>query len=96
MASNYIPKTFKKGAVLLKPQGFLDGNNINLVITVADMRLFEQKKIKTVEVIFTNVISINLNAARFLNDVFEHFYKNNMECFIVNPSKNVADIFFKT
>jgi len=95
MASNYIPKIFKKGAVLLKPQGFLDGNNINLVITIADMKLFEQKKIKTIEIIFTNVISINLNATRFLNDVFEHFYKNNMECFIVNPSKNVADIFLR-
>ena len=95
MASNYIPKIFKKGAVLLKPQGFLDGNNINLVITIADMKLFEQKKIKTIEIIFTNVISINLNAARFLNDVFEHFYKNNMECFIVNPSKNITDIFLR-
>jgi len=89
------PKTFKQGAVIVKPQGFLDGNNINLVITVADMKLFEQKKIKAVEVVFTNVISINLNAARFLNDVFEHFYKNNMECFIVNPKKNVAEIFLR-
>ena len=95
MASSYIPRTFKKEAVLLKPQGFLDGNNINLVITIADMKMFEQKKIKSVEVVFTNVISINLNAARFLNDVFEHFYKNNMECFIVNPNKNVAEIFLR-
>jgi len=89
------PKTFRQGAVILKPQGFLDGNNINLVITVADMKLFEQKKIKSVEVVFTNVISINLNAARFLNDVFEHFYKHNVECFIVNPNKTVADIFMR-
>jgi len=89
------PKTFKQGAVVLKPQGFLDGNNINLVITVADMKLFEQKKVKSVEVVFSNVISINLNAARFLNDVFEHFYKNNVECFIVGPNKNVADIFMR-
>ena len=93
--SSYTPKTFKKGAVLLKPQGFLDGNNINLIITVADMKLFEQKKIKSVEVIFTNVLSINLNAARFLNDVFEHFYKNDIECFIVNANKNIRDIFLR-
>ena len=45
MAKAYTPKTFKKGAVLVKPQGFLDGNNVNLVITPADMTLFLQKKI---------------------------------------------------
>jgi len=93
--SSYTSKTYKNGAVILKPQGFLDGNNVNLIITVSDMKLFEQKKIKSVEIILTNVISINLNAARFLNDVFEHFYKNNMECFIVNPTKNVKDIFLR-
>jgi len=90
-----IPRTFKKGAVILKPQGFLDGNNVNLIITPADIKLFEQKKIKIVEVSFSNVISVNLNAARFLNDVFEHLYKNNLECFIVNPNKNVADILLR-
>jgi len=90
-----MPKTFKKGAVLIKPQGFLDGNNVNLLITMADMKVFEQRKIKSVEIIFSNVININLNAARFLNDVFEHFYKNNVECFIVNPSKNIMDIFLR-
>ena len=94
-ANNYTPKVFKKGAVLLKPQGFLDGNNVNLIITPADMKLFAQKKIKSVEVVFTNVISINLNAARFLNDVFEHFYKEDIECFIVNPNKNVMGVFLK-
>jgi CheY-specific phosphatase CheX/anti-anti-sigma regulatory factor len=93
--SSYTPKTFKKGAVVLKPQGFLDGNNVNLIITVADMKMFEQKKVKSVEVVFTNVLSINLNAARFLNDVFEHFYKNDIECFIVNASKNIRDIFLR-
>ena len=90
-----VPKTFKQGAVLIKPQGFLDGNNVNLLITMADMKVFEQRKIKSVEIIFTSVININLNAARFLNDVFEHFYKNDVECFIVNPSKNIMDIFLR-
>jgi anti-anti-sigma regulatory factor len=95
MANSYIPRTYKKGAVLLKPQGFLDGNNVNLVITPADMTLFLQKKIKSVEIVFTNVVSVNLNAVRFLNDVFEHLYKENMECFIVNPSKNIRNVFLK-
>ena len=95
MANAYIPRTYKKGAVLLKPQGFLDGNNVNLVITPADMTLFLQKKIKSVEIVFTNVVSVNLNAVRFLNDVFEHLYKENMECFIVNPNKNIRNVFLK-
>jgi len=93
--ASYTPKTFKKGAVILKPQGFLDGNNINLVITPADIKLFQQKKVKIVEILFTNVISVNLNAARFLNDIFEHLYKDNIECFIVNPNKNIKDILLR-
>ena len=93
--ANYVPKTFKKGTVILKPQGFLDGNNVNLIITPSDMNLFEQKKIKTVEILFTNVISVNLNAARFLNDIFEHLYKKNIEAFIVNANKNIREIFLR-
>ena len=95
MAKSYTPKTFKKGTVIIKPQGFLDGNNVTLTITPSDMNSFKQKKIKSVEVVFSNVISINLNAARFLNDVFEHFYKEDIECFIVNANKNIANIFLK-
>jgi CheY-specific phosphatase CheX/anti-anti-sigma regulatory factor len=95
MARAYTPKTFKKGAVIIKPQGFLDGNNVTLVITPADIKVFMQKKIQSVEVVFSNVININLNAARFLNDVFEHFYKENIECFIVNGNKNVVNVFLK-
>jgi CheY-specific phosphatase CheX/anti-anti-sigma regulatory factor len=93
MAKTYTPKTFKKGAVLVKPQGFLDGNNVVLTITPSDIKVFKQKKIKAVEVIFSNIVSINLNAARFLNDVFEHFYKDDIECFIVNANKNIRHIF---
>ncbi|NPA55004.1 MAG: chemotaxis protein CheX [Epsilonproteobacteria bacterium] len=92
---NYTPRTYKHGVVILKPQGFLDSNNVNLLITIGDMRIFAQKKIKSIEVVFTNVVSLNLNAARFLNDVFEHFYKNDVECFIVGAKKNIYDIFLR-
>ena len=44
MNKAYAPKTFKKGAVILRPQGFLDGNNINLLITPNDIKNFKQKK----------------------------------------------------
>jgi len=95
MPKVYTPKTFKKNSVIIKPQGFLDGNNVNLVITPSDIKNFKQKKIKSLEVIFSNVVSINLNAARFLNDIFEALYKEEIECFIVNASKRIADIFLK-
>jgi CheY-specific phosphatase CheX/anti-anti-sigma regulatory factor len=95
MNKGYTSKTFKKGTVIVKPQGFLDGNNVVLTITPSDIKVFKQKKIKSVEVVFSNVVSINLNAARFLNDVFEHFYKDDIECFIVNANKNISAIFLK-
>ena len=95
MASVYAPKTYKNGAVIIKPQGFLDGNNVNLIITMADKNQFMQKKISSIEIVFSNVLSINLNAARFLNDIFEYFYKHNIECFIVNPNKSVREIFLR-
>jgi CheY-specific phosphatase CheX/anti-anti-sigma regulatory factor len=91
----YIPKTFKKSAVVIKPQGFLDGNNANLIITPQDIKNFEMNKIKSVELIFSSVINVNLNAARFLNDVFEHLYKKNIESFIIAPNKNVESVFLR-
>ena len=95
MNKAYTPKTFKKGAVILRPQGFLDGNNINLLITPNDIKNFKQKKIKSIEISFAKVVNINLNAARFLNDVFEEFYKDEVECFVVEPNKNIREIFLK-
>jgi len=95
MAITYTPKTFKNSAVLIKPQGFLDSNNVTLIITPVDIRNFENTKIKSVEIICSAVISVNLNAARFLNDVFEQLYKKNIECFIVAPNKNVENVFLK-
>jgi len=95
MPNVYSPKTYKQGAVIIKPQGFLDGNNVNLIITMADKNQFIQKKISSLEIVFSHVLSVNLNAARFLNDIFEFFYKNNIECFIVNPNKNVREIFLR-
>jgi CheY-specific phosphatase CheX len=95
VVNTYTPKTFKGTAVIIKPQGFLDGNNINLLITPADINNFERKKIKSVEIVFTNVISLNLNAARFLNDIFSNLYKNNIESFIIAPNKNIEGVFLK-
>jgi CheY-specific phosphatase CheX/anti-anti-sigma regulatory factor len=95
MLKIYIPKTFKKSAVIIKPQGFLDGNNANLIITPQDVIFFERKSIKAVELIFSSVINVNLNAVRFLNDVFENLYKKNIESFIIDPNKNVKNVFLK-
>jgi CheY-specific phosphatase CheX len=95
MAEVYVPKTFKKSAVIIKPQGFLDSYNASLLITPADINNFERRKIKTIELVCSNIISLNLNAARFLNDVFESLYKKNIEVFIIEANKNVVSVFLK-
>jgi len=96
MAINtYTSKTFKNSAVIIKPQGFLDGNNANMLITTTDINNFERKKIKSLELICSNVVSLNLNAARFLNDVFENLYKKNIESFIISPNKNIESVLLK-
>ena len=52
MAKSYTPKTFKKGTVIIKPQGFLDGNNVTLTITPSDMNSFKQKKLNRLRLFF--------------------------------------------
>ena len=95
MPKSYNPKTYKGGVVIIKPQGFLDGNNVSLIITPADIRHFKEKRVKSVELVFTNVVNLNLNAARFLNEVFEHFYKDDIEVFIVNANRQISNIFMR-
>ena len=95
MPKSYNPKTYKSGVVIIKPQGFLDGNNVSLIITPADIKHFKEKRVKSVELVFINVVNLNLNAARFLNEVFEHFYKDDIEVFIVNANKQIRNIFMR-
>ena len=85
-------KTFQQGTAIIKPQGFLDGDNTRVLITPADMNAYKQRKITKLEMNLSQVISINLNSIRFLNDIFKSLYKDSIESFIVAPNKLVMDI----
>jgi CheY-specific phosphatase CheX/anti-anti-sigma regulatory factor len=85
-------KTFQQGVAIIKPQGFLDGDNARNIITPADMNGYKQRKIFKLEVNLSQVVSINLNAIRFLNDIFRSLYSDNIESFIVAPNSLVLSI----
>ena len=70
-----VVKSFLGNKVYLRPQGFLDSANASLIITPNDIKNFENRKIKYVSIDFSKVISANINAIRFLNDIFETLYK---------------------
>jgi len=75
-----------------KPQGFLDAQAAGEIITPADISYFEKKNIKCICIDFSKIVSANMNAVRFLNDVFEILYKKNIECCIYNANKNVLNV----
>jgi CheY-specific phosphatase CheX/anti-anti-sigma regulatory factor len=90
-----ILKSYLNKKVLIKPQGFLDSLNAGEIITPLDIENFTNKKIKYVSVDFSKIISANISGVRFLNDIFEHLYKKNIECAIFSPNKNAYDILLK-
>jgi len=90
-----VVKSYIGSKVYYRPQGFLDANNASLIITPNDIKSFENRKIKYVSIDFAKVISANINAIRFLNDVFEMLYKKEIECSFFNVNKNVLNLILK-
>jgi CheY-specific phosphatase CheX/anti-anti-sigma regulatory factor len=78
--------------VYYKPQGFLDSEAVSQIITPMDIDLMEKKKIKYVIIDFSKVISANMNAIRFLNEICEMLYKKNVESCIVSANSNILHI----
>jgi len=52
----------------------------------------EKKNTKCVAVDFSKIISANMNAIRFLNDIFESLYKKDINCSIFNANNNIYTI----
>ena len=90
-----VIKSFLGNKVYLKPQGFLDSHNASLIITAKEIKQFENKNIKFVSIDFSKVVSANMNALRFLNDVFESLYKKDIECGIFNVSKHIYQMIMR-
>lgn len=88
-------RSFKNGVAVVKPQGFLDGENIRNVITPTDLKVYKEKKITALEINLKHVVSLNLNAVRFLNDIFKGLYKDNVDCFFVSPNEGILEIIQK-
>jgi len=88
-----IIKSFRGNEFLLKPQGFLDSQMASELITPLDIQKIENKNIKYISIDFSKIISANMNAIRFLNDVFENLFKKfNIESAIFSPNKNLFNI----
>ena len=90
-----VVKSFLGSKVYLRPQGFLDSSAASLIITPNDIKTFESRKIKYVSIDFSKIISANINAIRFLNDIFENLYKKEIECSFFNLNKNVFNLCLK-
>ncbi len=78
--------------IIYKPQGFLDSNCVSEIITPLDINMMEKKNIKCVSIDFSKIISANMNAIRFLNDIFESLYKKDISCSIFNANNNIYTI----
>ena len=87
-----VIRTFKGKTVYYRPQGFLDAEAVGEIITPAEISMFEKRGIHCVSIDFSKVISANMNAIRFLNDIFEMLYKKNIEGSIFNANKNIRTI----
>jgi len=90
-----VLKSYMGKKVLLRPQGFLDSNNASLIITPQDISSFINRKVKYVSVDFSKIISVNISGIRFLNDIFERLYKQNIECAIFGAKKQIVDVVLK-
>ena len=90
-----VVRSFLGSKVYYRPQGFLDANNASLIITPNDIKNFENRKIKYISIDFSKIISANINAIRFLDDVFEALYKKDIECCFFNVNKSVYNLILK-
>jgi len=85
-----VIKNFIGNKFLIKPQGFLDSNAASELITPIDIERIRNREIKYLSIDFSKVISANMNAIRFLNDIIENlFKKENVESCVYNLNKNL-------
>ena len=85
-----VIKNFVNNKFLIKPQGFLDSNAASELITPLDIEKMRKRDIKYLSIDFSKIISANMNAIRFLNDVVENlFKKENIESCVFNLNKNL-------
>ncbi len=88
-----VIKNIINNKLLIKPQGFLDANAASELITPLDIDKIKKRNIKYVSIDFSKIISANMNALRFLNDVLENlFKKENVESCIFNPNRNILQM----
>jgi len=87
-----VIKTIKGKLAYYRPQGFLDAQGVGEIITPADISIFEKRKVECVAIDMSKIISANMSAIRFLNDICEMLYKKNIECSLFNANKNVLNI----
>ena len=88
-----VIKSFIGAKLLIKPQGFLDSQMASEIITPIDIQKIESRNIKYISVNFSKIVSANMNAIRFLNDVFEELFKKyNVESAFFSPNKNVFNV----
>ncbi len=91
-----VIKNIINNKMLIKPQGFLDANMASELITPLDIEKIRKRDIKYLSIDFSKIISANMNAIRFLNDIVENlFKKENVESCIFSPNKNVYQIVSK-
>jgi len=88
-----VIKSFRGSKLLIKPQGFLDSQMASEIITPPDIQRIENNNIKYVSIDFSKILSANMNAVRFLNDVFEDLFKKyNVESAVFSPNKNIFNV----
>ncbi len=88
-----VIKNYTGNKLLIKPQGFLDATAASEYITPIDIGRIKNSGIKYISIDFSKIIAANMNALRFLNDVFEElFKKENVESCIFNANKNIYQI----
>jgi len=91
-----VIKNFIGNKFLIKPQGFLDSNSVSEFITPLDIGTIRRREIKYLSIDFSKIISANMNAIRFLNDIIENlFKKDNVESCVFNVNKNLYQIISK-
>ena len=88
-----VIKSFTGSKLLIKPQGFLDVEMAGEIITPLDIQKIKTRNVKYISVNFSKIISANMNAIRFLNDVFEDLFKQyNIESAVFSPNRNVFNV----
>jgi len=88
-----VIKNFIGNKFFIKPQGFLDANAAGEYITPMDIEKIKNRDIKYISIDFSKIISANMNAVRFLNDVLGDLYKKyDVESCIFNLNKNIYQI----